>query len=168
MATTKKTGSPGRILVRGRSLLVRTSGSPRAGKTFFPPDAVIDEYVRFADEHNGRVLWTMGRMKMSTLEHTQNVILYSSGSGNAMVGRIVGAGRQYDPERWAESHSDDMDFMAPEPWASEKASMWVALEQVRFGHILLSDYRPTNSDRELKELMVGAGSGKVLIDCIRS
>lgn len=160
-------GKPARTIARGRSLLIRTSSSPRPGKTFFPPDAIIEEYANFADAHNGRVLWTMGPTNMETLETVQNVIVYSHASGNALIGRIVGADHKYDPEAWAKNHSDDMDFVAPEPWSHEPAATWIALEKVRVGHILLSDYRTLNGNNTLKDLMSGSGSGKVLVECLR-
>lgn len=159
---------PGRVLVRGTSLLVRTGSRPRAGKTFFPPDAIINEYAQFADKHGSRVLWTMGPMNMATLEDVTSVIVYSADSGDALIGRIVGAGRGYDPAAWGSgSDGDDAGFLAPEPWASNPAASWIALDRVRVGHILLSDYRPARGGRDLKDLMKGSGGGKVLIDCIR-
>lgn len=99
----------------GTTLLVRLGYTLHPGRPYFPPRTIMDEYLKYAQLHEGRLLYTDNRLGMSAKanEDTDHILLYSSKTLMMLVGDATGFGGPYDPDQWSKTS----DYQLPRPWS---------------------------------------------------
>ena len=127
--------------------MIRIGYAPRQGRIYFQPRTVMQEYLRFSEQHGNRVLWKSGII--GGVGDVTHVILYAHDEELMLIGDATGFGSPYNPRTWDKGSS----YQCPKPWALEPSKYWIALDNLR----ILDDFNP---DRY--ELATGKDEGKPL------
>lgn len=111
----------------GETLLIRIGYAQRANTPYFPPTVVMDEYLRFSNEHDGHVLYPIGAYGVRTDETADRIILWTMKHDMKMVAEIHSSGAPYSPAVW----DSKSPYQVPKPWDRTPARKWLALDGMR-------------------------------------
>lgn len=128
-------------------LMIRIGYAPRRGRVYFQPRTVMQEYLRFSEQHDDHILWKCGII--GVMRNVERVILYAHDEDLMLIGEVAGFGSPYNPRTWDEGSF----YQCPKPWSMEPAKYWIALDYLR----PLEDFNP-----DMYELAAGKDEGKPL------
>ena len=139
--------------------MLRIGHAPRGRISYFSPQTTIEEFLRHAAEHEGRLTPGCAGMLVSrhAAEHEGRLLfvgnfkslrnkigfnyllLWSPQSAIKLVGTVTNFGEAYNPKTWnPKSH-----YQAPFPWGRTPANYWLALDNVQ----QLGDFDPDKFER---------------------
>lgn len=103
------------------ALTIKLSGAPRDK---IPVQTRLHMLASWAERNDGRLLFTYAQK--GPTDEADQLILASPATNLILIGTIVDAGTNYDPETW-----DDPNHTLPDPWASNPRKRWWRLDQVQ-------------------------------------
>lgn len=117
-----------------RILYVRIGAIPRTRILYLPPEQTLTEYLKHAEAHDGRLLFTGNQRALRNRNDIGSIIFYTPHSELKIVGDVADMGDGYNPKKW----NPDSSYQAAFPWNRMPANQWIALDHVR----RLDDFDP--------------------------
>ena len=125
--------------IDGLTLMLRIGHAPRGRISYFSPQTTIEEFLRHAAEHEGRLLFVGNFKSLRNKIGFNYLLLWSPQSAIKLVGTVTNFGEAYNPKTWnPKSH-----YQAPFPWGRTPANYWLALDNVQ----QLGDFDPDKFER---------------------
>ena len=110
--------------IDGLTLMLRIGHAPRGRISYFSPQTTIEEFLRHAAEHEGRLLFVGNYKSLRNKIGFNYLLLWSPQSTIKLIGTVTNFGEAYNPKTWnPKSH-----YQAPFPWGRTPANYWLALD----------------------------------------
>lgn len=91
--------------------MLRIGHAPRGRISYFSPQTTIEEFLRHAAEHEGRLLFVGNFKSLRNKIGFHYLLLWSPQSAIKLVGTVTNFGEAYNPKTWnPKSH-----YQAPFP-----------------------------------------------------
>ena len=98
--------------IDGLTLMLRIGHAPRGRISYFSPQTTIEEFLRHAAEHEGRLLFVGNYKSLRNKIGFNYLLLWSPQSTIKLIGTVTNFGEAYNPKTWnPKSH-----YQAPFPW----------------------------------------------------
>ena len=98
--------------IDGLTLMLRIGHAPRGRISYFSPQTTIEEFLRHAAEHEGRLLFVGNFKSLRNKIGFHYLLLWSPQSAIKLVGTVTNFGEAYNPKTWnPKSH-----YQTPFPW----------------------------------------------------
>lgn len=151
--------------INGLALVVRLTNYLRTGQAFVSGPLTIQEYIRYSDAHDGKVLYpTYALPAQDQMDDISYMILRCQQTGMCFIGRIAEYGDDYDPATWPKSDP----YQVPEPWDKSKARKWLKLDDVQSYDVDVDKCYPINAEKleTLGDMLGKSGLGLPIVSII--
>lgn len=126
--------------IPGLTMLLRISANQHSPGIFTPPEAILEEYYQFAQQHGGKVLYPFTRNYKTLMPAIDSLGLFASDTKALLYGTVTGFGGPYAPGSWDALN----EYQAPQSVRDEPTRHWVALDNVATGTLDPSLYSAIN------------------------
>lgn len=113
--------------LNGSTLLVRIGYARRTNTPYYPPVSIMEEYLRFSQTHDNKVLYPIGAFGVSETDIADHLILWSQKTPKKLIAEIHEIGKPYSPNLW----NPNDPYQAPEPWNMLPAFRWIKLDNLQ-------------------------------------
>ena len=111
--------------IDGLTLMLRIGHAPRGRISYFSPQTTIEEFLRHAAEHEGRLLFVGNFKSLRNKIGFNYLLLWSPQSAIKLVGTVTNFGEAYNPKTWnPKSH-----YQAPFPMGKNACQLLVGVGQ---------------------------------------
>lgn len=108
------------LKIDGLTLMLRIGHAPRGRISYFSPQTTIEEFLRHAAEHEGRLLFVSNYKSLRNKIGFHYLLLWSPQSTIKLIGTVTNFGEAFNPKTWnPKSH-----YQAPFPWGRTPANYW--------------------------------------------
>ena len=127
------------LKIDGLTLMLRIGHAPRGRISYFSPQTTIEEFLRHAAEHEGRLLFVGNFKSLRNKIGFNYLLLWSPQSAN----QTRWNGDPISERHTIQNLESESHYQAPFPWGRTPANYWLALDNVQ----QLGDFDPDKFER---------------------